>query len=126
LDDVTYCLDEGMLSGTHLPLPASAETAWTDRAAVVPCNHIKCRDCGERVRAFDGWALARMPASKDEYQALFDTVDPAFEPLFTQVGSGTASRVYACRCDAYSLAGNRSLKQGGPDGWTCAGHHLEH
>ena len=105
-------------------MPASAETAWTDRAVVIPCSHIKCRDCGEWVRAFEGWALTRLPASRDEYVALFETVEPAVAPLLTQVGSGAVSRVYACRCDAYSLAGNRSLKQGGPDGWSCGGHTL--
>ena len=122
MGDTVFCLDEGMLAGTHLTMPASDAVAWTDRGAIVPCSRVRCRDCGEMVRAFEGWALMRLPSSRAEYEALFATLDPATNPELTKVGSGATSRVYACRCDAYSIGGNRSLKQGGPDGWTCAGH----
>ena len=121
-DALVLCLDEGLLAGTHVPMPTAADIAWSDRDQVIACGRIRCRDCGELVRVFEGWALTRLPASKDEYEALFATVDPATSDLLTQAGSGATSRAYACRCDAYSLGGNRTLKYGGPDAWTCAGH----
>lgn len=123
-DELVFCLDEGMLAGTHLPMPATDEVAWTERTLVVPCSRVRCRDCGELVRVFEGWALTRLPSSRDEYEALFATDDPTQSALLTQLGSGAISRAYACRCDAYSTGGARSLKQGGPDGWTCAGHPI--
>ena len=117
------CLDEGLLAGTHVPMPE--DVAWTDRDRVIACGRIRCRDCGELVRVFEGFALTRLPASKDEYEALFAAATPTAPgavELLTQVGSGATSRAYACRCDAYSLGGNRTLKYGGPDAWTCDGH----
>ncbi len=123
--DFVFCLDEGLIAGTQLPMPDSGDgMAWVVRERPVPCSRVRCRDCGELVRVFEGWALVRLPSSRDEYEALFATTDPATSPMLTTLGAGARSRTYACRCDATSIGGVRSLKQGGPDGWTCAGHAL--
>jgi hypothetical protein len=119
---LVFCREEGLLAGMHLATPSSDAIAWTERDVLVPCSHVRCRDCGETVRAFDGWGLIRLPSSRAEYESLFAIVEPATSPRLTKLGSGASSRVYACRCDAYGIGGNRSLEQGGPDGWTCAGH----
>lgn len=121
VDERITCLQGGLLAGVHLPVPEAA-LARTAEDEPLPCANVRCGACGVRVRVFDGWALTRLPGADDEYEALFATGDPDASDFFTDLGSGPESRVYACRCDAYSLAGQRALDTGGPDPWRCGGH----
>lgn len=67
------------------------------------------------------------PSLPAEYASIFDAIAlggeaPAANPWLTSRLSGRTSRVYACRCSAYSVGGTRTLKHHGPDTWTCGGH----
>lgn len=122
-----YCREEGLLVSAPYDIPEGPAVHWTDPEEYVACNHVVYQRCEIEVVNVPGFTLEGEPSLPDEYAAIFDAIvlggeAPAANPWLTSRLSGRTSRVYACRCSAYSVGGTRTLKHHGPDTWTCGGH----
>lgn len=98
--------------------PVSSTYHFGVPGTVIGCNQLHCSDCGEKVRAEQGWkALPEVQLSPEK---LFETVDwSAVEGL--KSGSHT---LYVCRCQIRLVDQARPV-QGKPDAqlnWRCKGH----
>ncbi|MCA9517034.1 MAG: hypothetical protein KC635_18955 [Myxococcales bacterium] len=126
-DEVAYCLEEGLLVSAPYDIPSDPGARWVATDEHVPCSHVVCRRCESPVVDVPGFALRAEPSTPSECASIYDAVvaggdAPSQSPWLTSRLSGATSRVYACRCGAYSVGGTRTLRHHGPDPWTCGGH----
>ena len=118
-----YCANNGLLIGASTPIPEDpSDFAFDRRWDSLPCSHVACSKCNNKVRWLDG-VVAKGPP-----QQLYEADDPYSLPFVKSSSTFKHHRVYYCKCRYFGTIGAMPLNfhiepmRSPPKSWTCGGH----
>jgi len=118
-----YCCKAGYLVGTSSQLPDDPRVYYKEeRWPIIGCNRLSCDQCGQPVRQWPGYVLARGPhaLARADHEQLYRTDDPSTSPLLRR---SSEYRTYGCLCWADSVNSPWSIRSYMEfDHWGCDGH----
>lgn len=114
------CLSHGLLVGMRDRLPVDEAEYYRQKGQIVGCNRIFCRLCQSWVKHLDGYRIWSAPLQREQYERLYETLDPNLFDAF--MADPEDFRTYVCRCNWADTPGIKRLEGGDIDGWSCAGH----